>query len=1173
MALVLKDRVLETCTSPGTGTITLLGAVTGYQAFSTVGNGNTCYYAIADQNGANWEVGIGTYSSGTLARTTVLSSSNAGSLTNFSTGTQNVFLTYPSERSVNLSSAALTSGRVTYATTDGLLTDSAGLTYNSGNLFTFSHSSDAFLYVTSTGNAASNISLRGGGANAAYGSINNYRTDNSTQNWQIGGIADQQVLPFFTGTTERMRIDSSGNVGIGTSSPTAKLHVSSTTGSTDNGLNNASLFLNTGNESTTANLIRFNGAVAQALSFGRAINSDSFVWNGTSAGELMRLTSGGNVGIGTSSPSYKLDVSNNANAFVARFTGGTSSDVNIGLYANTASAFGSIGTISNHKFQIFTNGNDVAIFDSSGNLGLGVTPSAWYALNKAIQLPYISISGNSGSAVLYCNSYTNASAQTVYQNNGYASLYVQSIGSGGHQWFNAPSSTAGSVATLTQAMTLDASGNLGLGTTVPLNKLTVYKEGTSPIPTGLFGGVVTVGVVSGEPSIAFSSNIIAATGTVGANQTAKGGVGFSYVNSTSPTEFNIGIDGTPTVASNVKIFNGTERMRITSAGNVGIGTTSTTGLITLGKAGGGQYIGALDNTTGYEIGYIQFNSDNMTLNPQGGASGTTGYFRFNTSNLERMRIDSSGNVLIGTTSSSVTASLLQVNTNPSSTNAIDVIGTSGVAGNGGSIGMFADTMYLSANWYYSGSQLKRVAGNGSASINLSGGATDANTFISFATGTTVAASPSERMRIDSSGNVLIGTTTNTAFVNGTTQAVYGVILSKANSSTAFDSVIGQLAIDNMSTTANNYSQLAFTTTDGANRVVTAAIYAQITARSSANWSTSNLQFYTGTVGGPPTEKMRIDSSGNLLVGDTSLTAASEKVSIRSNSTPNLILRSTGNSSMRFYNSSDNAANSCQINYYSGTSFSLETIPAIPMVFLTNNAERMRIASGGLVSITGAGTEVLALNKSGGPSAYLQPVSSTDAGLQVKDSGGTVTLTVGTTGTTVALQGGTVSSGTGIAFPATQVASANANTLDDYEEGTWTPVWTGSTSGSGSPGTITGNYVKVGKMVTISVAMNDANPFITFSGTLRCSLPFPAGGISASQYIGPPIYFYNGPQWNTGSTTAGITPSVLYNTSYMEFIYMLANGDRQSLVNSTSSTGLSSGGNVYARFSMTYIALD
>jgi hypothetical protein len=99
-----------------------------------------------------------------------------------------------------------------------------------------------------------------------------------------------------------------------------------------------------------------------------------------------------------------------------------------------------------------------------------------------------------------------------------------------------------------------------------------------------------------------------------------------------------------------------------------------------------------------------------------------------------------------------------------------------------------------------------------------------------------------------------------------------------------------------------------------------------------------------------TTAMTLDSSGNLLVGDTSLTAASEKVSIRSNSTPNLILRSTGNSSMRFYNSSDNGANSCQINYYSGTSFSLETIPAIPMVFLTNNTERMRIDANGFAYI-------------------------------------------------------------------------------------------------------------------------------------------------------------------------------------------------------------------------------
>ena len=62
MTLVLNDRVLETCTSPGTGAVTLLGATTGFRTFlAGVGNGNTCYYTIADQNGANWEVGLGTY--------------------------------------------------------------------------------------------------------------------------------------------------------------------------------------------------------------------------------------------------------------------------------------------------------------------------------------------------------------------------------------------------------------------------------------------------------------------------------------------------------------------------------------------------------------------------------------------------------------------------------------------------------------------------------------------------------------------------------------------------------------------------------------------------------------------------------------------------------------------------------------------------------------------------------------------------------------------------------------------------------------------------------------------------------------------------------------------------------------------------------------------------------
>ena len=103
MAFVLADRVKETTTTAGTGTVTLDGASTGYQSFAAIGDANTTYYTIAGQTGSEWEVGIGTYASSgtTLARTTVISSSNAGSLVNFSAGTKDVFVTYPAEYTAN----------------------------------------------------------------------------------------------------------------------------------------------------------------------------------------------------------------------------------------------------------------------------------------------------------------------------------------------------------------------------------------------------------------------------------------------------------------------------------------------------------------------------------------------------------------------------------------------------------------------------------------------------------------------------------------------------------------------------------------------------------------------------------------------------------------------------------------------------------------------------------------------------------------------------------------------------------------------------------------------------------------------------------------------------------------------------------------------------------------
>lgn len=106
MALILADRVKETSTTAGNGVFTLDGAASGFQSFAVIGNTNTTYYCIAGQGTAQWEVGIGTYASSgtTLTRTTVLSNSSATEPTAlvFSVGTKDVFVTYPSEKSVNL---------------------------------------------------------------------------------------------------------------------------------------------------------------------------------------------------------------------------------------------------------------------------------------------------------------------------------------------------------------------------------------------------------------------------------------------------------------------------------------------------------------------------------------------------------------------------------------------------------------------------------------------------------------------------------------------------------------------------------------------------------------------------------------------------------------------------------------------------------------------------------------------------------------------------------------------------------------------------------------------------------------------------------------------------------------------------------------------------------------
>lgn len=166
MPLVLADRVNETTTTTGTGTVTLAGAVSGFQSFAAIGNGNTTYYCIT--SGVAWEVGLGTYASvgPTLARTTILASSSGGAAITLA-GTSNVFCVYPSSKSVYLDASGnvagynLTTGTIN-STTVGATTPAAitGTTITANTAFAGPHNgtvgattpaTGAFTTLTATG--------------------------------------------------------------------------------------------------------------------------------------------------------------------------------------------------------------------------------------------------------------------------------------------------------------------------------------------------------------------------------------------------------------------------------------------------------------------------------------------------------------------------------------------------------------------------------------------------------------------------------------------------------------------------------------------------------------------------------------------------------------------------------------------------------------------------------------------------------------------------------------------------------------------------------------------------------------------------------------------------------------------------------------------------------------
>ena len=201
MALVLKDRVKETTTTTGTGTYTLAGAVNGFEAFSEIGNSNTTYYCCTD--GTDFEVGIGTYTASgtTLARTTILQSSNSDNAVNWSSGSRTIFCTQPAEKAVfldangniiaangsaltALNASNLASGTVANARLDQQLQDVAGLAVTNGNFIV----GDGSNFVAESGSTA-RTSLGLGTAAVLDTGISNTNVPKFTS-----GVADNDFL-------------------------------------------------------------------------------------------------------------------------------------------------------------------------------------------------------------------------------------------------------------------------------------------------------------------------------------------------------------------------------------------------------------------------------------------------------------------------------------------------------------------------------------------------------------------------------------------------------------------------------------------------------------------------------------------------------------------------------------------------------------------------------------------------------------------------------------------------------------------------------------------------------------------------------------------------------------------------------------------------------------------
>jgi hypothetical protein len=352
-------------------------------------------------------------------------------------------------------------------------------------------------------------------------------------------------------------------------------------------------------------------------------------FTGTSTiGNSQIFDNGTNVGIGTASPNAKLDIGSGDIYVRTGIVASNRFDTYNGGATQMFFGYPASGSVA------FNNGSDRLILTNDGNLGLGVSPGTWGSSWRALEMKngvslwsYIGAGGSFPIMQLSTNA-TDVSGTTKYVVSSAATDYVQE--SGKHYWRTAPSGTAGNAISFTQAMTLDASGRLGIGTTSPDSRLHVgpsngaqlridfvssgdnYYDGVTHyfrngngaanIMTLLNGGNVGIGTSSPNTLLSLVGNhvsgqsILKVQSSTAYSASGLSSIGFNDADGTRKAIVYTNSDGLQleTGGSTQILFNpnGNEKMRLTSAGELCVGRTSAYGAGFLVNVQGNIYASA-----------------------------------------------------------------------------------------------------------------------------------------------------------------------------------------------------------------------------------------------------------------------------------------------------------------------------------------------------------------------------------------------------------------------------------------------------------------------------------------------------------------------------------------------------------------------------------------------------